>query len=594
MDEKLSGGMDGTKEMNRDTATAKVADVTEAAKSADVTGAAKAGDATEAAKVADVTEAEPVGQTGMDSGIVFNEVKPVADGAVVGNSSTIPVYANGWKPKPVPPVPFSGLDVGLAVGMLICGFLYWDLIRLDSLGAGVTIFAVLFCAAVGLYFRLSGLAITKESVFCAGIVLISSAYFTLFDHWLLKKLNFLLLMTLVIYWVCLYTKGKLEKGLRFSFLYDMLNHSLLVPFSNFPCCFMVIQKKMSDHKKGRAIFGILAGLLISLPILLMVISLLMQADAAFEGFMTVLGDFFTERFWENIFRFVLGIPVACYLYGLVYGSRHSRYRDSITLDSVEKNKIALRFFPGIPVYTALSALSLIYVVFFLTQAAYLFSAFSGILPEAMTYAEYARRGFFELCTVAGINLGVLVVAHITVKREGRARALRGLTTGICISTILLIAVALRKMILYIDSYGLTQLRVYTSWFMILLLVIFLTVAIRQAKVFNGTRVIIVTSLVLFFALCYGNVDGLIAQYNINRYQQGTLETLDVRDMASLSDAVVQPLYELYLETEDGALKAEIYEAIENTRPELRISSRHETSFRDFNLQTYRAEKIVLE
>lgn len=524
-----------------------------------------------------------------------NGITEISNGINTETNIQTTTFVNGWKPKEVPPVPFSGLDVGLALGMLVCGFLYWDLIRLDSLGAGVTMFAVIFCLVAGVYFRLSGLPLPKEGFFCLGGMVISSLPFALFDNWMLKWLNFLFLMALAVYWICLCTKGKLEKGLRFSFLYDMLNHGLMVPFSNFPCCFMVMQKKMSDHKKGKTVFGVLAGLVISLPVLLLVISLLMQADAAFEGFMTTLGRFFTEGFWENIFRFILGIPVACYLFGLIYGSRHNRYRDSITMESMEKSKGALRFLPGIPVYSALSALNLIYVIFFLTQAAYLFSAFSGILPETMTYAEYARRGFFELCTVSGINLGVLIVAHLTAKREeGRGRALKGLTTGICISTVLLIAVALRKMLLYIDSYGLTQLRIYTSWFMILLLVIFLTVAIRQFKVFNGTRVLIVSFLLLFSALCYGNVDGMIAQYNIDRYQEGTLETLDVTELVWLSDAAIPPLCALYLEAEDEELKAEIHDAMTERRKMTWVEDTDETGFREFNLQKHRAEQILRE
>ncbi|MFZ3102315.1 MAG: DUF4153 domain-containing protein [Desulfitobacteriaceae bacterium] len=51
------------------------------------------------------------------------------------------------------------------------------------------------------------------------------------------------------------------------------------------------------------------------------------------------------------------------------------------------------------VLSALTALNLVFIVYFLSQLTYLFSAFNNRLPELMTYAEYARRGFFELCTV---------------------------------------------------------------------------------------------------------------------------------------------------------------------------------------------------
>ena len=72
--------------------------------------------------------------------------------------------------------------------------------------------------------------------------------------------------------------------------------------------------------------------------------------------------------------------------------------------------------------------------------------------------------------------------------------------------------------MYIDYYGLTRLRVYTSWFMILLFVLFVIILLRQFRSFNGTRIAAIGCICLFMLLCYGNVDGMIAKYNIDRYQ----------------------------------------------------------------------------
>ena len=45
--------------------------------------------------------------------------------------------------------------------------------------------------------------------------------------------------------------------------------------------------------------------------------------------------------------------------------------------------------------TILVLLSGVYVLFFAAQAATLFSAFTGVRPEGLTYAEYARQGFLS-------------------------------------------------------------------------------------------------------------------------------------------------------------------------------------------------------
>lgn len=290
---------------------------------------------------------------------------------------------------------------------------------------------------------------------------------------------------------------------------------------------------------------------------------------------------------EYLWQFILGIPVAFYLYGLLYGNLNKR-PGNLTTETVNKYIKSLRFSPGVAVYSALTVLNLIYLAFFLAQASYLFSAFSDILPQNMTYAEYARRGFFELCAVSAINLAVIAAAHIIVKRD-KVKILHGETALICGFTIAMIVTAMSKMGMYISYYGLTRLRVYTSWFMVLLLFIFIIILIRQFRDFQGTRIAVIGSICLFMVLCYSNADGLIAKYNIERYQASTLESLDIDAFYELSDGAVPYIYDLYKETEDIEMKAELKQAIMQI-PDISMNDQ-QTTFRDFNLQKYRADLI---
>jgi hypothetical protein len=290
------------------------------------------------------------------------------------------------------------------------------------------------------------------------------------------------------------------------------------------------------------------------------------------------------------------MPVAFYLYGLIYGDIKGRYNDRITVESVDKAAKIIKIAPKITIYSALASFNIIYLVFFLVQAVYLFSAFNGNLPQAFTYAEYARRGFFELCAVAGINLAVLVVSHLIIKREAgeEPKALLIGTLIISLFTILLITTALSKMIMYINTYGLTQLRVYTGWFMLLLLFIFTVVSIRQFSKFNMAKTVIVGFVLMFMVLSYGNVDGLIAKYNISRYASGTLPTIDIDMIDNLSDAAVPYIYNLYLRTDEKDL--EMRSALADTirgmgNKAVRTSMLYKTGFRDFNLQRYQADEI---
>ena len=113
-------------------------------------------------------------------------------------------------------------------------------------------------------------------------------------------------------------------------------------------------------------------------------------------------------------------------------------------------------------------------MFFISQAGYFLSAFTNSLPEGFTYADYARRGFFELFAIALINLGVTCFMSLFSKKAGREKpfALKFYSVMISVFTLILIATAMSKMIMYINRYGLTALRFYTSWFMVLLAMIF--------------------------------------------------------------------------------------------------------------------------
>ncbi|MCL1810111.1 MAG: DUF4173 domain-containing protein [Clostridiales bacterium] len=485
---------------------------------------------------------------------------------------------------------FKVPDTAFAFAMLACGFLYWNLINLARLGAGVTVFAVVLFAASLVYLAKSGIRQNKASAVCLVLASLSAAQFALFDNQFLQWLNFMYITVLFIYWVCLSTGRRVDKMLSAYIVGDAVNQGMIVPFMNFGRCGAGIRASFANQKKGKGVLAAALGVLIFLPVIVIVLKLLMSADLAFESFAGRLYEMVRiEEVLTYAGQFVLGIPVAFYLYGLVYGDVKGRHTGAVTVPLVDNVAIAARIAPKITIYSALASFCLIYLVFFAVQAAYLFSALGGQLPDTFTYAEYARRGFFELCAVAGINLAVLAVCHLAVKRENgeEPKALRIETVTVSLFTILLIVTALSKMAMYIDAYGLTQLRVFTSWFMVLLLFIFLIICVRQFKKFNSARLMIAGFALMFTILSYGNVDGLIAKHNIQRYEAGTLKTIDIDALRELSDAAVPYIYDFYMKTDEGddALREGLANAI------MGKNDFGGTGFRSFNSQRQRAEEI---
>jgi hypothetical protein len=326
----------------------------------------------------------------------------------------------------------------------------------------------------------------------------------------------------------------------------------------------------------------------------------------------ILAAISVDSIIDYLFKFIIGIPVALYLYGSIYGNISGRHVEDLNKKKLEGFAQNIRFAPKLTIYTALTIFNIIYILFFISQATYLFSAFENILPDAMTYSEYARRGFFELCKVCTINMAIIIVAFGFMKRGDIVKEasenstdsvektghradepllLKIQTLLLSTFTILLIITALSKMAMYIHYYGFTQLRVYTACFMIVLLFTFVVIVARQVKKFNASRVIIIGCIAAFLALSYGNVDGNIAKYNIERYEKGTLESLDYRMLFELSDAAVPYLYEHYKNSTDEEERTTIYSGITGRYSWGVETEPYETTFRDFNVQTYKAEKI---
>ena len=146
----------------------------------------------------------------------------------------------------------------------------------------------------------------------------------------------------------------------------------------------------------------------------------------------------------------------------------------------------------------------------------------------------------------------------TVKKgEKPVRPLVVFSVLLSAETLLLIVTALSKMVLYIQQYGLTLLRVYTSWFMVLLFIVFAIVIVAQFRRVNLAKALVLAFSICFLLLCYSNVDGLIARYNIGRYQAGTLDSVDLEALYATPEASLPYVKELYQETDDPALRVEI-------------------------------------
>lgn len=379
-------------------------------------------------------------------------------------------------------------------------------------------FSLLYCVVVLSYFYFKGIRPEKYSWFWLAALLALGLSFTLFENKSLLDFDVLALHILALYWPLCAGGVSLRNGTSSLLIFDLVNAGAILPFGNFLAllrCMLSGWKRKA--REGKRVLTVLLGVLILVFLLLLVLPLLMQADEGFEAALSSLSRLLSG--WEfhlDIF-IVMSIPVSFYLFGFVYGCANKRHADHISPDNLADVGKEARIVPNEALYIALGGLCGVYAVFIAFQFRELFSAFLGRLAGAETYSASAREGFFDLCKVAALNGAVLLCANLFAKTErGKSRTLRILNAATAALTLLLLASAVRKMLLYIEVYGLTPKRVLTTAFMAMLGVLFGGMIVWQKKDFNLIRLTVTFAAVLFCALALCDLDKLIAAYNAAR------------------------------------------------------------------------------
>ena len=98
------------------------------------------------------------------------------------------------------------------------------------------------------------------------------------------------------------------------------------------------------------------------------------------------------------------------------------------------------------------------------------------------YAEYARSGFFQLLACAGLALPLVLFADWAAVPGDRRRArIVGLSGALVAMVLVVLASAARRMSLYVDAYGLSELRLYASAGMVWLGIAFVAFAVGSAR-----------------------------------------------------------------------------------------------------------------
>ena len=441
--------------------------------------------------------------------------------------------------EPLTP-PFSGFESVFAWLCLLLGYLFCRAFPLpdNPLGMFIVILAALCVTAVlvlkkGGRFNASATTSALLCVVFGAAMFISADAFAQFYAVLGSVLGY-------SYFVYTATGNKIEKGFSDLLPADFVKALFIMPFRRFGKLWVAM---FSGKKGSKIIWKILLGAAVAVVPTFAVVTLLSYD----EGFTKLLDNAFSFlkdfSLFSHLFSLSVGGIIAMYVFGTYYSCTERDLDSMITAEDVERLE-KIRFLPALTTAVALIPLIVVYVFFFVSQWQYYVSGFSGALPEGLSYAAYARNGFFELCAVSAINFFILFAVSLVMKRQSKGEGilLKAANVVISLMTLVLIATAMSKMALYIQSYGLTERRVVSSWFMVLLAIIFVIIIakqfIKKIKVLPASGIAVALMLAL---LTLSNYNGIIADYNVDRYIDGDLDSVDLDELYDLGTPALPAL-----------------------------------------------------
>jgi hypothetical protein len=270
-----------------------------------------------------------------------------------------------------------------------------------------------------------------------------------------------------------------------------------------------------------------AGALIAAPLLIVFTILFVRADA---GFQKLTEDLLHMNLLPHLVPIAVGTWLAgSYLRGVLVPAAPSDQTPAKSKHSLGATELNV----------ALVLINLLFATFVAVQLQYLFGTARMVeTTPGMTFATYARRGFFELVIVALLVLPILLSGDFLHTPERSKRIFR-IQSLILVGLVLCVmASAMHRMRLYQYAYGLTELRFYVTGFMILLAVVFALFCLTVLRDLRGLFAMgtVATGFAAILTLHVLNPDKWIAAANLTNARGGRI--FDPAYLSSLSaDAV---------------------------------------------------------
>jgi hypothetical protein len=418
----------------------------------------------------------------------------------------------------------SALGLGIAADVLFQG---------RPLGLNMLLFAACFVAALAWVLHATRAPLHQGRRWMAAPLLVFSGLFAWHDSTLLTVANALALVGAVSLGALRRTQPRPEQA-------SLVDYGAGVAAAGVAAIAGSIELLESDvpwselrRLRGSRAAAVGRGVAIGLPFLAVFGGLFLAADAVFRRLaQSAVPNVLPHLLPHVVIALVAAWASAGLLRDLAAPREDARI---VSADALVAKQPVLRV-GGTEIAIALALIDLLFLAFVAVQARYLFGGRSVVLShQHLTYAQYARHGFFELLAVSALVVPVVLAANAFARERV---ALVRLLSGVLIALELVVAAsALQRMHVYVDRYGLTELRIYvtgvTLWIMAILAWAGVTVLRgRPGRFAVGA---LVAGFVATLALNVINPDALIVRVNVDRGR------VDPMYLAHLSDDAVPGL-----------------------------------------------------
>jgi Domain of unknown function (DUF4173) len=327
------------------------------------------------------------------------------------------------------------------------------------------------------------------------------------------------------------------------------------------------------------------GVFLAVPLLLVFGGLFAAADAVFETLVVELFGFDVVEAFGHLFLMLFFAWVSA---GLLWVALVARNPDSLAFPRPAALSLGI-----VEVSVVLGLLDALFLAFVAVQVRYLFGGAERVVETAgLTYAEYARRGFFELVTVTALVLPLLLLAHWLLRAENRAheRTFRALSGAMVALLFVIVASALQRMYLYTQEYGLTELRLYTTIFMawISVVLVWFVLTVLWGRRYRFAFGVLTTGFAAIVLINAINPDALIARVNVSRLEEG--KRFDPYYLTTLSADAAPVLFEALPEIPEERL--EIGPHLTAEQAIVQRWKQDEADWRTWNLSRSQARRLA--